>query len=446
MKITMIGTGYVGLVTGTCFASMGHRVLCFDKDSDKIESLKQGNIPIFEPGLEDLVKSALAEKTLIFSSDPNTAIKESEIIFIAVGTPSDESGACDLSSVRAVALEIGKLMNGPKIIINKSTVPVGTGEMVEKIISEQLQKENKDYEFAVLSNPEFLKEGSAVNDFMKPDRVVVGGKEKWALEKVEKLYSSFLRTHHPIFIMDRASAELSKYAANTMLAARISLVNELANLSEKVGANIDLVRQAVGSDQRIGKLFLFPGVGFGGSCFPKDLRAVQNTGLENDCRMSVLEAVEQVNNRQKLRLVEKALSYFNENLKDKKFAIWGLSFKPNTDDVREAPSLVIIKNLLDRGATVSAFDPYAIKNFASIFGNHPSLTYGKRGREVIDGCDALFILTEWGVFRNPPFDDMKSRMKHPVIFDGRNLYEPMEMQKHGFIYFSIGRNAVFQND
>jgi UDPglucose 6-dehydrogenase len=436
MKIAMIGTGYVGLVSGTCFAESGNDVICVDKDEKKIEDLKQGIIPIYEPGLEGLVKRNVEEERLSFTTSLEDAVEKSLLLFIAVGTPPGEDGSADLQHVIAVARGIGKCMKEYKIIVDKSTVPVGTGNKVREAIQEELDKRGEKIQFDVVSNPEFLKEGNAIDDFMKPDRVVIGCEDVRTGEIMKELYSPFVRTGKPILIMDVASAEMTKYAANAMLATKISFMNDIANLCEKLGVDISQVRQGIGSDSRIGYSFIFPGAGYGGSCFPKDVQALVRTGGENGYKLEILEAVEAVNYRQKRVLFNKIQKRFPD-LKGKTIAVWGLAFKPNTDDMREAPSIVIIENLIDAGAKVVAYDPEAVNEARKIFGD--KITYGKKSYEVLDGADALVIVTEWNEFRRPDLDRIKSLLKNPIIIDGRNLFEPKKMQALGFDYEGIGR-------
>ncbi len=437
MRIAIIGTGYVGLVAGTCFAETGNRVICVDVDEEKIEGLKKGRIPIYEPGLEEMVKKNVAEGRLSFTTNIEEAVKDSLLIFIAVGTPEGEDGSADLSHVLNVAEEIGKAMNGFKIIVDKSTVPVGTARKVGEI----LRKYTK-HPFQVVSNPEFLKEGAAVEDFMKPDRVVIGTDDPATAEIMKELYAPYVRNENPIIIMDPESAELTKYASNAMLATRISFMNEIARICEKVGANFNLVRRGVGTDSRIGMPFLYAGCGYGGSCFPKDVKAIIKTAKEHGYEFKILEAVEEVNKNQKLFLVEKIREHFNNDLKGKQFTIWGLSFKPKTDDIREAPSIEIIKGLLNMEARVVACDPEAIENTRKVL--EDKIEYTTRALDALNGSDALVLVTEWHEFRNPDFEEMKKRLKNPVIFDGRNIYySSLEtLKKYGFTYYSIGMKPV----
>ena len=429
MKICVIGTGYVGLVAGTCFAEMGNQVICADVVKDKIDSLKQKKIPIYEPGLRELVEKNVTEKRLFFTTNITNSIKQSKAIFIAVGTPPDEDGSADLKHVLAVAKIIGENLDEYKIIVNKSTVPVGTADkIVEKI--KTLTKQS----FDVVSNPEFLKEGSAIDDFLKPDRVIIGVNTSKAEKIMKTLYAPFLRNNHPIFFMDVRSAEMSKYAANAMLATRISFINEIANLCSKIGANVNLVRKAIGADHRIGNAFLYPGIGYGGSCFPKDVKAIIQTAKQNDLNVELLEAVEHVNQRQKMILVNQIKQYFKGDLIGKTFAIWGLAFKPKTDDVRESPSLSIIKTLLKSECQIKVTDPKAIAETKKLF--FDKVTYFSNHYETLNNVDGLIICTEWTDYRNPDFDKLRTKMKQKVIFDGRNLYQ--EIIPVDFDYFYIG--------
>ena len=439
MKITIIGTGYVGLVTGTCLAEVGNDVLCLDLDERKINMLKEGGIPIYEPGLEDMVKRNAAAGRLTFTTNVEEAVAHGTIQFIAVGTPPDEDGSADLKYVVAAARNIGRHMNEYKVIVDKSTVPVGTADKVKAAISEELAARGVSTSFSVVSNPEFLKEGAAIEDFMRPDRIVVGTDDNTAKDLMRSLYAPFQRNHERVIFMDVRSAELTKYAANAMLATRISFMNELANLAERLGADIELVRQGIGSDPRIGFHFLYPGVGYGGSCFPKDVQALQRTGDEAGLKLRVLEAVEAANEAQKSVLVNKVLARFGENLSGLTFAMWGLAFKPNTDDMREAPSLVVIRALLDRGAKVVAYDPVATHEAERMTEGWNGLGFGKSSGGVLQGADALLILTEWKEFRSPDFEAIRASLNNAVIFDGRNLYQPDMLAKSGFEYYPIGR-------
>ncbi|HEY2381444.1 MAG TPA: UDP-glucose/GDP-mannose dehydrogenase family protein [Terriglobia bacterium] len=432
MNIGVIGTGYVGLVAGACLAESGNDVTCVDSDAAKIDSLKRGNIPIYEPGLPEIVDRNLREERLTFTTDMEGAVRKSFVIFVAVGTPTTPSGAADLTSVFQVAESIGRAMDRYKVIVVKSTVPVGTSEKIREVIKKQTT-----HPFDLLSNPEFLKQGAAVEDFMKPDRVVVGADDVRAAEILRDLYAPFVRTGSPVLLVDVRTAELLKYAANAFLAARISFMNEIANLCEKVGANVDMVRKALASDSRIGPAFLFPGVGFGGSCFPKDIKALIETGRQHDYEMAILEAVDAVNVNQALRFVEKIREHFQGNLRDKRLAVWGLSFKPRTNDMRDAPSIKIIESLLAEGAAVSAYDPEAMDEARRIFGGRIQLSSNNYG--CVEGADALLLITEWQAFRNPNFERLKTMMRQPVIFDGRNIYEPAHLRQLGFTYYSVGR-------
>jgi UDPglucose 6-dehydrogenase len=432
MNLTVIGTGYVGLVAGTCFAETGNDVVCVDIDEEKIAMLKSGKVPIYEPGLEEMVRRNAEDQRLSFTNELGSAVKKSEIIFIAVGTPQSATGHANLSYVEATARSIGKAMNGFKIIVTKSTVPVGTADLIKGWLSEETRQP-----FAVASNPEFMKEGAAVEDFMKPDRVVLGGDNPEALETLKELYEPFLRTGNPILVMDSRSAEMSKYAANAMLATKISFINEIACLCEALRADVSEVRRAISLDRRIGPHFIFPGVGYGGSCFPKDIRAMISMAGDNRA-MPLLTAVEQVNERQKGRLFDKVKNHFGDDLSRLTFAIWGLAFKPRTDDMRDAPSIVVIKALLDAGSRVQAFDPEAMEEARKIFGDR--IQYTHRNYDALHGAAALLILTEWNEFRRPDFARIKSLLKQPVIFDGRNIFDPADLRKLGFTYYSIGRN------
>lgn len=439
MKITIIGSGYVGLVSGACFADLGNDVVCLDVDEKKIAQLRGGGIPIYEPGLQSLVSHNVAAGRLRFTTDVEEGVAHGAVQFIAVGTPSDQDGSADMRYVIAAARNIGRSMNEYRVIVNKSTVPVGTAERVRAAIAEELAKRGLDLPFSVVSNPEFLKEGAAVGDFMRPDRIVVGSSDERATQIMRQLYAPMLRNHDRILVMDPRSAELTKYAANAMLATRISFMNELANLAEKLGANIESVRHGIGSDQRIGYHFLYAGVGYGGSCFPKDIKALQHTAGEYGMQLTIVDSVEKVNRTQKQRLLEKVRGRFGEQLDRLHFAVWGLSFKPNTDDMREAPSRVVINGLLARGATVTVYDPVAMEEARKIFADEPGVRFASSTAGALDGADALIIVTEWKEFRSPDFEDMKKRMKSPVVFDGRNLYDPALMRDSGIEYFSVGR-------
>ena len=439
MKIAMIGTGYVGLVTGTCFAESGNDVVCVDTNEKKINDLLEGNIPIYEPGLDVLVKRNFNNERLSFTTNIETAVDKSLLLFIAVGTPPDEDGSADLSHVLAVARSIGQCMKEYKIVVDKSTVPVGTAQLVKKTIQEELDKRGVSIEFDVVSNPEFLKEGNAIDDFMKPDRVVVGCDNVRTGEIMKELYSPFVRTGKPIIVMDVASAEMTKYAANAMLATKISFMNDIANLCERLGVDVTQVRQGIGSDSRIGYSFIFPGPGYGGSCFPKDVQAIIKTGEQHGYKLEILSAVESVNKRQKKVLFDKLKKRFGDDLKNKTIAIWGLAFKPNTDDMREAPSIVLVNNLIAEGCKVKAYDPEASKEAYKIFGD--KIEYVNKQYSAIEGADALVIVTEWNEFRRPDFDKIKSMLRQPVIMDGRNLFDPKRMAQMGFEYEGIGRGS-----
>lgn len=436
MKVAVVGSGYVGLVAGTCFADSGNEVICVDVDESKINQLRGGDIPIFEPGLEEMVKQNVREERLYFTTDIKYAVEQAQIVFIAVGTPPDEDGSADLKYVLDVARNIGKYMNGYKVIVNKSTVPVGTADKVRDEIRKHTQ-----YDFAVVSNPEFLKEGAAIDDFTRPDRVVIGTADEKAIEIMRTLYAPFVRSGKPIIIMDERSAELTKYAANALLATKISFINEIANLCEAVGADIDMVRKGIGTDSRIGPHFIFPGTGYGGSCFPKDVQALIRTGGDHRTNLAIIKAVEEVNTRQKTVLLHKIKSYFKQGLHGKVFAMWGLAFKPKTDDMREAPAIEMINALSAEGASVRAHDPEALKEATRVFKDRVDrdlFLFDKR-YEALEGADALIIMTEWNAFREPDFFLIKETLKSPAIFDGRNLYDPQRMKKIGIDYFSIGR-------
>jgi len=439
VKITVIGTGYVGLVTGTCLAEVGNEVLCLDVDPNKIEILKSGGIPIYEPGLEDMVKRNVAAGRLSFTTDVEESVAFGQIQFIAVGTPPDEDGSADLQYVVAAARNIGRNMSDYKLVVDKSTVPVGTADKVKAALLEELAKRGVSLEFNVASNPEFLKEGAAVDDFMKPDRIVIGTDSERATSLLRQLYAPFQRNHDRLTVMDVRSAELTKYAANAMLATRISFMNELAVLAEKLGADIEQVRHGIGSDPRIGYHFLYAGCGYGGSCFPKDVQALRRTGQENGIPLRVLDAVEEANDAQKHILVNKLTAKLGKDLKGKRFAMWGLAFKPNTDDMREAPSRTMLEALWAMGASVSAYDPAAMEETRRIYGERADLLLVDSPMDALKGADALLIVTEWKVFRSPNFDTMKSLLKSPLVFDGRNLYEPQAMREMGFDYLPIGR-------
>jgi len=442
MNLSVIGTGYVGLVSGTCFAEMGNNVICVDNNQDKLKKLKKGIVPIYEPGLEILFHRNIEKKRLTFTDDLKKAVLESEIIILCLPTPQGEDGSADLKHVFEVANEIGKILKDAatkdfKIIVNKSTVTVGTSKAVTKII-----EKNGVNNFEVVSNPEFLREGFAVDDFMKPDRIIVGASSQKVFDRMRALYEPFVRQGNPIFEMNPESSEVTKYAANSYLAMRITYMNELANFCEAVGADVEMVRKGMGSDTRIGKRFLFPGIGYGGSCFPKDVNALIKTSEDNNSPIRLLKVVDEANKLQKLILVKKILKHFDRNIKEKKFAVWGLAFKPNTDDIREAPSIYIIKELIRLGAKVSAYDPAAMEN--AKFYLDDILEYSQDQYSMLKDADALLILTEWNEFRNPDFIRIKNDLKSPIIFDGRNVFEIKKMEELGFTYYSIGRKTVGQ--
>jgi len=436
MNICVIGVGYVGLVAGTCLAESGNDVICADIDEDKINLLKANKVPIYEPGLEELIERNSKEGRLKFTTDIDQAIRDSEVIFIAVGTPPKEDGSADLSAVFDVAKRIGRNLTGYKIIVDKSTVPVGTGDKIEEIIKE----ESKSSNFDVVSNPEFMKEGAAVEDFMKPDRVIIGTSSELAYEVMRRLYEPYVRTENPIIWMDRRSAEMTKYAANAMLATKISFINEMANICENVGADIDAVRRGIGFDRRIGFQFLFPGAGYGGSCFPKDVDALAQTAEQAGYHAKILKAVQEVNLKQKRKLVEKAKKHYGKRINGLKIAVWGLAFKPRTDDMREAPAIEIINGLLELGAKVRAYDPVAMEQARKIFGD--KIEYAENPYQALEKASGLMIVTEWNEFRRPNFQKIRQLLLEPVIFDGRNIYEPKDLSKLGFSYYSIGRQPV----
>ena len=440
MNITVIGSGYVGLVSGACFAEMGNTVTCVDIDSVKIEKLKQGLIPIFEPGLEQMVLKNVKNKSLLFTINLGEAISDAEIVFIAVGTPTGGDGSADLQYVLAVAKSIGQLMQNRLIVVDKSTVPVGTADQVKATIQKELDARNTDLEFDVVSNPEFLKEGAAINDFMKPDRVVIGADSDTAFELMKQLYSPFFRTHNRFIAMDIRSAEMTKYAANAMLATKISFMNEIANICEKVGADANQVRIGIGSDQRIGYSFIYPGVGYGGACFPKDLKALTKIAENNGYTAQLITAVEKVNNEQKLVIAQKIIARFGEDLTGFSFAIWGLAFKPGTDDMREAPSIHTIKELVKRGAKIKAYDPKAIDQAKEHYlKGIENITYVTSKYDVLKDSVALILLTEWKEFRSPNFEEIKAQLKNSIIFDGRNQYIAYDLENKGFEYYRIGK-------
>ena len=439
MKITVVGTGYVGLVTGACLAEMGNDVLCLDVNFEKIRILQQGGVPIHEPGLDKVIASNVASGRLRFTTDIDEAVAYGEAQFIAVGTPPDEDGSADLQYVIEAARNIGRRMTAYKLVIDKSTVPVGTADKVNAAIAEELRKRGEIIDYSVVSNPEFLKEGSAVEDFMKPDRIVVGANDERGIRMMKALYAPFQRNHEKLVIMDVRSAELTKYAANAMLATRISFMNELALLAEKLGADIELVRHGIGSDPRIGYHFLYAGCGYGGSCFPKDVKALIKSGEDAGQHLRVLKAVEAANDAQKQVLTQKICKRFGEDLSGRHFALWGLAFKPNTDDMREAASRVLVADLLSRGATVSAYDPVALDEARRAFGDAPGLSLTSSPDQAASKADALVIVTEWKEFRSPDFAELKVLLKAPIIFDGRNLYDPIQMRDLGFEHYPIGR-------
>jgi len=435
MRICVVGTGYVGLVAGACLAEMGNDVLCVDNNEQKIKELLKGNIPIYEPGLEELIEANVRENRLNFTTNLSEAINNSLICFIAVGTPQGDDGSCDLSYVFGVAEEIAKSMTDYKVIVNKSTVPVGTAEKVKNIV-----KSITNYEFDVVSNPEFLKQGAAVDDFLKPDRVIIGSDSQKATEIMQELYSPFLRTGNPVIIMDVKSAEMSKYAANSFLATKISFINELANICETVGADIEQVRIGMSSDRRIGSQFLFPGLGYGGSCFPKDVKALIKVAHDSGVPSKILEAADNINKQQREIFIDKIIRHFNGDLKGKTFALWGLAFKPRTNDMREAPAFTIIERLLAAGATIQAYDPKAMEEAKLLIGD--SVKYAQSSYDALSNADALILVTEWNEFRRPDFERIKKLLKNPVIFDGRNQYEPKRMQERGFEYICIGKQPL----
>lgn len=432
MKVCVVGTGYVGLVVGTCLAEMGNSVVCVDNDLNKLAKLEEGIVPIYEPGLEELIKVNVAEKRLSFSSDLTKSVQESLVCFIAVGTPQGEDGSADLQYVCQVAEGIGKALNGYKVIVDKSTVPVGTADKVTDII-----KSVSDENFDVVSNPEFLKQGAAVDDFLKPDRVVIGSNSQKATEIMQELYAPFLRTGNPVIIMDVKSAEMTKYAANSFLAVKISYANEIANICEKVGADAEMVRIGMCSDKRIGTQFLFPGLGYGGSCFPKDVKALLKTAKDNGCEYRLLEDADKINKEQRQNFINKILKRFGNDLTGKTFAVWGLAFKPKTNDMREAPAITIINALLEKGAKVQAYDPKAMESARFIFKD--SIIYAKSSYDALENADAMLLLTEWNEFRRPDFDRIKNLLKHPIIFDGRNQYNAKRLLENGFEYTQIGK-------
>lgn len=442
MNVTIFGSGYVGLVTGACLAEVGHNVVCMDVDQAKIDMLNNGKVPIYEPNLSDMIARNREEDRLHFTSDPETAVNHGELQFIAVGTPPDEDGSADLKYVVAVAESVATHMQRPKIIITKSTVPVGTADLVKNTVKQTLEAKSKDIEFHVCSNPEFLKEGAAIDDFMKPDRIVVGTSDEYVADTMRQLYAPFSRRAEKVMIMDIRSAELTKYAANAMLATKISFMNEMANLAEKLGADVENVRKGIGSDSRIGYSFIFPGCGYGGSCFPKDVKALTSTGKQVGYHARIIAAVDSVNEDQKHLLFTKLSQHFNGDLKGKTIAVWGLAFKPNTDDMREAPSRVLMQALWQAGATVQAYDPEAMEECQRIYGLKDELVLTGTATSALKGADALVVCTEWNVFRGADLDTIAETLNSPIVVDGRNLWTPKLMKNKGFSYYSIGRQAV----
>jgi UDPglucose 6-dehydrogenase len=439
MNLTVVGTGYVGLVTGTCFSEMGNNVMCIDVDERKIENLKKGIIPIYEPGLEAMVIKNMANKCLHFSTQLKDGLEKAEMVFIAVGTPMGEDGSADLQYVTSVARQLGQEMKKPLIVVDKSTVPVGTGDKVKQAIQEELDKRGLTIPFHVVSNPEFLKEGAAIEDFMKPDRVVIGADDDEVFKKMRDLYHPFTHSHDRIITMDIKSAEMTKYVANAMLATKISFMNEVANICELVGADVNKVRIGIGSDARIGYSFIYPGSGYGGSCFPKDVKALKKIAEENGYQTKLISAVEQVNDKQKLVVAKKVVRRFGEDLSGKTFAVWGLAFKPGTDDMREAPAIYIIKDLVKRGAKINAFDPKAMEEAKHFYlKDVENISYFDSKYACVKDADAMLLLTEWKEFRSPDFEELKSKMKQPIIFDGRNQYGSFDLEDRGFEYYQIG--------
>ncbi|NQV18367.1 MAG: UDP-glucose/GDP-mannose dehydrogenase family protein [Armatimonadetes bacterium] len=441
MKLSVIGTGYVGLVSGTCFAEMGNDVICVDNDKRKIDKLLKGEIPIWEPGLEEMVQRNVEQERLSFTTDIKDAVEKTNICFIAVGTPPGEDGSADLQYVLAVARDIGTYMNGYKVIINKSTVPVGTADLVKEEVQKILNERNVNYKFDVVSNPEFLKEGDAINDCLKPDRVVVGTDSPKCAEILKELYAPFARSHEKLIIMSVRSAEMTKYAANAMLATKISFMNDVANLCELMGADISEVRHGIGSDSRIGYKFIYPGVGYGGSCFPKDVKALIKMAKKVNSETRVLQAVEDVNDYQKTVLIKKVKKHFGDDLAGLTFAVWGLAFKPKTDDMREATSITVINGLIEAGAKIQAYDPVAMDEANRMFGDNTEIQYTHGNYDALKGADALLLITEWNQFRYPDFAKVKNLLNNPIIFDGRNQYNPKEMKELGFVYYGIGRQG-----
>ncbi len=442
MNLTVVGTGYVGLVTGTCFAEMGNRVTCIDIDRKKIENLKKGVIPIYEPGLESLVSKNVENDSLHFSTDLRDGLSNAKVVFIAVGTPMGEDGSADLQYVLGVARQIGQLMDRSLVIVDKSTVPVGTGDKVRETIEQELQKRGLDIAFHVVSNPEFLKEGAAIEDFMKPDRIVIGAESEEAFEIMHDLYAPFTHNHDRIINMDVRSAEMTKYVANAMLATKISFMNEVANICELVGADVNQVRIGIGSDSRIGYSFIYPGSGYGGSCFPKDVKALKKIAEEKGYQASIISSVEAVNDNQKLVIARKVVERFGEDLTGKTFALWGLAFKPGTDDMREAPAIYVVRELTRRGARIKAYDPKAMEEARSFYlKDVENMEYFHSKYETLGDSDAMILLTEWKEFRSPDFEELRMKMKNPVIFDGRNQYSHLRLEQKGFEYFQIGKKT-----
>ena len=440
MKVVVIGTGYVGLVSGTCFSEMGNKVTCVDIDANKINKLKEGIIPIYEPGLEQMVLKNVANQNLFFSTNLNEVIQDAVIVFIAVGTPMGDDGSADLQYVLSVAKEIGETMQNRLVVVDKSTVPVGTADKVKATIQKALDKRGVSIEFDVVSNPEFLKEGAAINDFMKPDRVVIGSDNAYAIDKMKQLYSPFCMSHDRFIAMDIRSAEMTKYAANAMLATKISFMNEIANICEKVGADANMVRIGIGSDARIGYSFIYPGCGYGGSCFPKDVKALKKIAEEHNYHAKLITSVEEVNDAQKFVISTKVINKFGENLKGKTFGIWGLAFKPGTDDMREAPAIYVIKELVKRGAKIQAYDPKAIEEAQEFYlKGIENITYVNSKYQALENADAMILLTEWKEFRSPDFEEISKLLKNAIIFDGRNQYNAFNLKEKGFEYYQIGR-------
>lgn len=438
MNVTMFGTGYVGLVTGACFAESGNVVCCVDIDEAKVEALRAGRIPIYEPGLSELVTQNVSARRLFFTTDAQVGVDHGDVIFIAVGTPSTEDGSSDLRAVETVARTLGDYLSKPAIVVNKSTVPIGSADLVRGIIADRLRERGVEIDFDVVSNPEFLKEGAAIDDFLRPDRIVVGADDPHSIEVMQQLYTPFNRNHNRFLAMDVRSAELTKYAANAMLAAKISFMNEIANIAERVGANIENVRIGIGSDSRIGYNFIYAGIGYGGSCFPKDVRALAHMAENLGYKAELIEAIEAVNQRQKRMMLDKVLAHFGGDVRGRTFAIWGLAFKPKTDDMRDAPSRDIIEGLWELGASVRAYDPESMGVARSIFGERPELELCETRDETIVGADALLICTEWRQFRSPDFIALRRELREPVIFDGRNMYDPERIAREGFTYYGVG--------